>query len=82
MTFEEWNKNHGYLMHRIDDEDKLEIWQAAQEAERERIKSSMKEAAENLWCIRNQVGEEPFSLYIGPSLNTLEGFVNRLLEEG
>jgi hypothetical protein len=42
----------------------------------------MKEAAENLWCIRNQVGEEPFSLYIGPSLNTLEEFVNRLLEEG
>ena len=37
MTFEEWNKNHGYLMHRIDDEDKLEIWQAAQEAERNRI---------------------------------------------
>jgi hypothetical protein len=59
-----------------------EAWQAAQEAERERIKSRVKEAAENLWCIRNQVGEEPFSLYIGPSLNTLEEFVNRLLEEG
>jgi hypothetical protein len=58
------------------------VWQAAQEAERERIKSRVKEAAENLWCIRNQVGEEPFSLYIGPSLNTLEEFVDRLLEEG
>lgn len=55
-------------------------WAAGQKEERERIKSRVKEAAENLWCIRNQVGEEPYSLYIGPSLYTLEEFVDRLLE--
>lgn len=63
--------------------DNLEAFvRSVQTAERERIKSRVKEAAENLWCIRNQVGGEPYSLYIGPSLNTLEEFVNRLLEEG
>lgn len=66
-----------------------DAWTAGQKAERERIKSRVKEAAENLWCIRNEVVEEvegelkrvPYSLYIGPSLNTMEEFVNRLLEE-
>ena len=57
------------------------IWKAAQAAERERIKSRVKGAAESLWCIRNQVGDEPYGLYIGPSLNTLEQFVEKLLEE-
>ena len=56
-------------------------WNAGQAAERERIKSRVKDAAESLWCIRNQVGDEPYGLYIGPSLNTMEEFVNRLLEE-
>ena len=68
-------------------------WNAGQAAERERIKSRVKDAAESLWCIRNEVVEEvegelkrvPYSLYnslyIGPPLNTLEEFVNRLLEE-
>jgi len=64
-------------------------WNAGQAAERERIKSRVKEAAEDLWCIRSEVVEEvegelkrvPYSLYIGPSLNTMEEFVNRLLEE-
>jgi hypothetical protein len=67
----------------------LEAWNAGQAAERERIKSRVKEAAEDLWCIRSEVVEEvegelkrvPYSLYIGPSLNTMEEFVNRLLEE-
>lgn len=56
--------------------------------ERERIKGRVKEAAENSWCIKNEVVEEvdgelkrvPYSLYIGPSLNKLEEFVGRLLE--
>lgn len=56
-------------------------WNAAQAAERERIKSRVSSAAESLWCIRNQVGDEPYGLYIGPSLNTLEQFVEKLMEE-
>ena len=59
----------------------LKAWRTAQAAERERIKSRVKEAAESLWCIRNQVGDEPYGLYIGPSMNTLEQFVEKLLEE-
>ena len=59
----------------------LMAWHAAQVAERERIKGRVKEAAESLWCIRNQVGDEPYGLYIGPPLNTLEQFVEKLMEE-
>ncbi len=55
-------------------------WNAGQAAERARIKSRVKEAAESLWCIRNQVGDGPYGLYIGPPLNTLEQFVEKLLE--
>lgn len=70
-------------------EDLIVFARDMQKAERERIKSRVKEAAESLWCIRNEVVEEvdeelkrvPYSLYIGPSLNTMEEFVNRLLEE-
>lgn len=82
MTFGEWletepltgNTNAEYLSAWLG-------WMAGQNAERARIKSRVKEAAENLWCIRNQLGEEPYSLYIGPALNTLEDFVDRLLED-
>lgn len=77
MTFEEWwgdDPKHGMITAR-------EAWKAGQTAERERIKGRVREAAESLWCIRNQVGDEPYALYIGPSLNTMEEFVNRLLEE-
>ena len=56
-------------------------WSAGQAAERERIKSRIKDAAESLWCIRNQVGDEPYALYIGPSMNTLKQFVEKLMEE-
>jgi hypothetical protein len=80
VTFEDWWEKQGIWPSEYTAA--CAAWQVAQEAERERIKSRVKEAAENLWCIRNQVGEEPYSLYIGPSLNTLEEFVNRLLEEG
>jgi hypothetical protein len=80
MTFEDWWEKQGIWPSEYTAA--CAAWQASQQAERERIKSRVKEAAENLWCIRNQVGENPYSLYIGPSLNTLEGFVNRLLEEG
>ena len=55
-------------------------WNAGQAAEREQIKSRVKSAAESLWCIRNQ-GDAAYELYIGPSLNTLEQFVEKLLEE-
>lgn len=85
MNFEDWwgdEPSPGRITAR-------EAWKAAQRAERERIKSRVKEAADKLWCIRNEVVEEvdgelkrvPYSLYIGPSLNTMEEFVNRLLEE-
>lgn len=53
-----------------------------QAAERERIKGKVKEAAESLWCIRNQIGDDPYALYIGPSLSVLEQFVEQLLEKG
>jgi hypothetical protein len=82
MTFEEWWPTGRSSDWYSEKDMAQEVWQVAQEAERERIKSRVKEAAENLWCIRKQVGGEPYSLYIGPSLNTLEEFVNRLLEEG
>lgn len=89
MTFEEWMESHGWAFIDTPDSSAKEIWETAQKAERERIKSRVKEAAENLWCIRNEVVEEvdgelkrvPYALYIGPSLNTMEEFVNRLLEE-
>jgi len=77
MTFEEWwgdEPKHGMITAR-------EAWNAGQTAKRERIKGRVKEAAESLWCIRNQVGDEPYALYIGPSMNTLEQFVEKLLEE-
>ena len=61
--------------------DLISFAQSVIEAERERIKSRVKYAAESLWCIRNQVGDEPYGLYIGPSLNTLEQFVEKLMEE-
>lgn len=88
MTLEEWIKAQDPAVIR-DAFSAAAGWNAAQKAERERIKSRVKEAAENLWCIRNEVVEEvdgelkrvPYSLYIGPSLNTMEEFVNRLLEE-
>ena len=76
MTFEEWwgdESKHGAITAR-------EAWKAGQTAEREQIKSRVKSAAESLWCIRNQ-GDAAYELYIGPSLNTLEQFVEKLLEE-
>jgi len=67
MTFEEFIESTQSLCWSEDARELVEmVWRVAQEAERERIKSRAKEAAENLWCIRNQVGEEPYSLYIGP----------------
>lgn len=88
MTLEEWMKKQDPAVIR-DAFSAAAGWTAGQKAERERIKGRVKEAAENLWCIRNEVVEEvdgelkrvPYSLYIGPSLNTMEEFVNRLLEE-
>ena len=79
MTFEEFWDNAGW--HTDCKKDVREVWNAAQAAERGRIKSRVKDAAESLWCIRNQVGDEPYGLYIGPSLNTLDDFVEKLLEE-
>ena len=77
MTFEEWwgdEPKHGMITAR-------EAWKTGQAVERERIKSRIKDAAENLWSIRNQVGDEPYSLYIGPSMNMMEQFVEKLMEE-
>jgi hypothetical protein len=79
MTFEEFWATAGW--HDDYKKDVREVWDAAQQAERGRIKSRVKDAAESLWCIRNQVGDEPYGLYIGPSLNTLDDFVEKLLEE-
>jgi hypothetical protein len=81
MTFEEWWPTGRSGDWYSEKDLAQEVWRAAQQAERERIKSRVKEAAENLWCIRNQVGENPYSLYIGPSLRMMEEFVDRLLEE-
>lgn len=90
MTFGEWLKTEPMTGHTNAEYMSAWLgWTAGQKAERARIKSRVKEAAENLWCIRNEVVEEvdgelkrvPYSLYIGPSLNTMEEFVNRLLEE-
>lgn len=79
MTYEDWwaseyrgHTGQGYAKR---------AWEAAQAAERERIKSRVKDAAESLWCIMNQVGGEPYALYIGPSLDTLDQFVDQLLEK-
>ena len=77
MTFEEYwgdEPSHGKITAK-------DAWAAGQKAERQRIKSRVKAAAESLWCIRNQVGDDPYALYIGPSLDTMEEFVKRLLEE-
>ncbi len=75
MTLEEFMEQHnGFPTYE-------ETWKAGQAAERERIKCRVKEAAESLWCIRNQVGEKPYNLYIGPSLTMLEEFAEKLLEE-
>ena len=51
-----------------------------EKAERERIKSRVKGAAESVWGIRDYI-DKRYGLYIGPSLNTLEQFVEKLLEE-
>ena len=51
-----------------------------EKAERERIKGRVKGAAESVWGIRDYI-DKRYGLYIGPSLNTLEEFVEKLLEE-
>lgn len=38
MTFKQWYTERGFLYHRIDKQDLRDIWQAAQQAERERAK--------------------------------------------
>lgn len=58
-----------------------DMYERGQATERERIKGKVKAAAESLWCIRNQIGDAPYALYIGPSMNTLEQFVEKLLEK-
>ena len=81
MTFEEWmiyyhaESPMGEL-----GEFGLKVWDAAQTAERERIKSRVKEAAESIWAVRDLV-DNRYGLYIGPPLNTLEQFVEKLVEE-
>ena len=56
-----------------------DAWELGQAAERERIKERVKGAAESVWGIRDYF--DGCSQYIGPSLNTLEEFVEKLLEE-
>ncbi len=79
ISFQEWASNNNFSA--FGAACSRAAWNAGQAAERERIKSRVKEAAESLWCIRNQVGDEPYGLYIGPPLNTLEQFVEKLMEE-
>lgn len=74
MNFEEWwgdEPKHGMITAR-------EAWKAAQAADRERIKGTVREAAESLWLIPHPAGK---GLYIGPSLDMMEQFVELLLEE-
>lgn len=58
-----------------------DMYERGQAAERVRVKARVKKAAESLWCIRNEVGDDPYALYIGPSLDTLDQFVDQLLEK-
>ena len=80
MTFEEWAKTQDPAFIR-DVFSAAAAFQAAQQSERERIKSRVKEAAGSLWSIRDQSTNKPDGLYIGPPLNTLEQFVEKLVEE-
>ena len=82
MTFEEWMNDHNaaYPLGELG-EFAQNVWKAAQAAEQKRIKSRVKDAAESLWCIRNQVGDEPYALYIGPSMTMMEQFVEKLMEK-
>ena len=79
MTFEDWMKKQDPAIIK-DAFSAAAGWSAAQAAERERIKSRVKEAAESIWDIRSLSGKH-YGLYIGPSMNMMEEFVNRLLEE-
>ena len=79
MTFEEWIKTQDPAVIR-DAFSAAAGWAAGQAAERERIKSRVKGAAESIWGIRDFV-DKRYGLYVGPPLNVLEQFVNRLLEE-
>ena len=78
MTFDEYWNDAGW--HTDFEDDLHEVWAAAQAAERERIKSRVKEAAESIWAVRDLV-DNRYGLYIGPPLNTLEQFVEKLMEE-
>ena len=73
--FEEWAKaqDPGKISAR-------HAWDAGQSAERERIKSRVKEAAKSIWAVRDLV-DNRYGLYIGPPLNTMEQFVEKLMEE-
>ena len=79
ISFEDWMKKQDPALVK-DAFSAAAGWSAGQAAERERIKSRVKKAAESLWCIKNQ-GDAPYELYIGPSLNTMEEFVEKLMEE-
>ena len=57
-----------------------ETWKAAQVAERERIRSRVKAAAESVWGIRDFI-DKRYGLYVGPPLNTLEQFIEKLLDK-
>lgn len=61
-------------------EDLIVFARDMQKAERERIKGRVKSAAESVWGIRDFV-DKRYGLYIGPSLNSLEQFVEKLMEE-
>lgn len=53
-------------------------WQAAQAAERERIRSRVEIAEHKVWL----VGSAEHTVYIGPQKQLMEKFVNELLGEG
>ena len=78
MTFEDWMKKQDPALIK-DAFSAAAGWSAGQTAERERIKGRVKGAAESVWGIKDYF--DGCSQYIGPSLNTLEEFVEKLMEE-
>jgi len=78
MTLEEWMRVQDPAL--IQDPFSAAAgWNAGKHNERERIKGRVKGAAESVWGIRDYF--DGCSQYIGPSLNTLEQFVEKLMEE-
>jgi hypothetical protein len=76
MTFEDWWEKQGIWPSEYTAA--CAAWQAAQQAERERIRSRIEIAEHKVWL----VGSAEHPVYIGPQKRSMEKFVNELLGEG